>query len=275
MKRIATALVTVPLALAAVFYLPDPWFLIAVLLVIEAAAFEYNRMAIRLAPQGPHWILLLLVPIAALALTPEFWGGTELQLPQGMLWLGLFAVSVGLGCLVVWLRVPVDQGLASLGAIAFGVAYLALPAVSLYRLRQIDPWILILLFAMVWLGDTAAYYFGKSFGRHKMARVVSPNKTWEGGIASMLAAVLAAALWSQWRVGEIRVELLGLAVLTSVAAQMGDLVESLLKRGAGVKDSGRLLPGHGGVLDRIDALLFAAPMMLLAIHLLAVTVVRT
>lgn len=268
MKRIATALVAVPLALAAVFYLPEVWFFVAVLLVMELAAFEYTHLADQAAPNGPNWVLLILVPLAALALTPELWLGPELQLPQGMLWLGLFVVSVVLGCLVLWLRVPVDQGLATLGAIAFGVPYFALPAVSLYRLRQWDPWLLILLFAMVWVGDSAAYYCGKNWGRRKMARVVSPNKTWEGSAASMIAAVVAAAVWSYLRVGELHIELLGLAVLTSVAAQMGDLLESLLKRGAGVKDSGQLLPGHGGVLDRVDALLFAAPVMLLALLLL-------
>ena len=271
MRRILTALVLVPLALAAVFYLPDAWFFVAVLLIVEVAALEYTHIAARLAPNGPHWILLLLVPLGALALTPEFWLTAAPQQPQAVLWLGMFVVSVGLGCLVLWLRVPVAEGLATLGAIVFGVGYLALPAVSLYRLRQIDPWVLVLLFGMVWLGDTAAYYFGKTFGRNKMAKVVSPNKTWEGGIASIIAAVVVAAVWSLWRLGGLRVELLGLAVLTSVAAQMGDLLESLLKRGAGVKDSGHLLPGHGGVLDRIDALLFAAPTLLLAIHLLEMT----
>ena len=271
MKRIATALVMIPLVLAAVFYLPDAWFLLVVLIVIEVAALEFTRLAARYASDGPHWVVLLLVPLAVLTLTPEFWPG--LEPPLGMLWLGLFVISIGLGCLVLWLRVPVAQGLGSLGAIAYGVPYLALPVVSLYRLRQIDAWVLILLFAMVWLGDSAAYYFGKAFGRRKMAKIVSPNKTWVGAVAGLLAAVLAAVIWSFARLGEIHLELLVIAAFTSAAAQMGDLLESLLKRGAGVKDSGQLLPGHGGVLDRIDALLFAAPTMLLCQHLAGVRMV--
>jgi len=268
MKRIATAAVGVPLAIAAVFLLPGRWFFLAVLLVMEVGVLEYTRLADRMAPGGPHRILLVLVPLGAVALAPELWLRPETQLPAEMLWLGFFVVSVGLGCLVLWVRVPVDQGLAALGTVAYGLPYLALPAASLYHLQRLDPWVLMLLFAMVWLGDTAGFYCGKRWGRHKMAPVVSPNKTWEGAAASMLAAIVAAGLWSYWRLGTVRPELLGLAALTSVAAQTGDLVESLIKRGAGVKDSGQLLPGHGGVLDRIDALLFAAPTMLLGFYLL-------
>ena len=267
MKRIATAAVAVPLALAAVFYLPGVWFFLVVLLVMEVGVLEYTRLADRLAPGGPHRILLLLVPLAALAMVPELWMGPDLRPPTGMLWLGFFVVAVLLGCLVLWLRVPVDQGLATLGALAYGLPYLALPVASLYSLQRLDPWVLILLFAIVWLGDTAAFYCGKKWGRRKFAPVVSPNKTWEGAVASLLAAVVAASVWSYLRLGEVRLELLGLAVLTSIAAQMGDLVESLIKRGAGVKDSGLLLPGHGGVLDRVDALLFAAPVMFLGLSI--------
>lgn len=270
MKRIATAMVAVPLALAAVFYLPGEWFFLVVLMVMEVGVLEYKRLADRLAPGGPHWVLLVLVPLGALALVPELWMRPGMELPTGILWLAFLAVSVGLGCLVLWLRVPVEQGLASVGAMAYGLPYLALPVASIYSLQQIDPWVLILLFAIVWLGDTAAFYCGKNWGRRKMAPVVSPNKTWEGAGASLLAAVIAAGVWSYLRQGDIRLELLALGVLTSVAAQMGDLMESLVKRGAGVKDSGQLVPGHGGVLDRVDALLFAAPVMLLGVYLLGI-----
>lgn len=268
MKRIVTAAVAAPIALAAVFYLPGLWFFLAVLLVMEVAALEYAKLADRLAPGGPHRMLLILVPLGALALAPDLWLRSGVQLPVDLFWVCFFVVSVVLGCLALWFRVPVEQGMASLGALAYGLPYLALPVASIYHLRRLDPWILVLLFAVVWLGDTAAFYCGKNWGRHKMAPVVSPNKTWEGAAASLLAAVIAAGIWSYARLGTLVPELLGLAVLTSVAAQMGDLLESLLKRGAGVKDSGHLLPGHGGVLDRVDALLFAAPVMLLGFYLL-------
>ena len=266
MKRIATAAVAVPLALAAVFYLPDTWFFLAVLLVMEMAVAEYVGLVDRLAPGGPNRVLLFLVPLAAVALVPELWLQPGAPYPAGMLGVWFLIVGVGLGCLVLWWRVPLAHGVTSLGAIAYGLPYLALPVAAIFHLRMLDPWILVLLFAIVWLGDTAAYYCGKKWGRRKFASVVSPNKTWEGAVASLVAAVIAAGIWSTWRFGMVRFDLLGLAVLTSVAAQMGDLVESLIKRGASVKDSGTLLPGHGGVLDRVDALLFAAPVMLMGFY---------
>ena len=101
-----------------------------------------------------------------------------------------------------------------------------------------------------------------------MAPIVSPNKTWEGALASVTAAVISAGLWSVWKTGELLWILVPVAVVLSISAQLGDLIESILKRGAGVKDSGHLMPGHGGVLDRIDALLIAAPVLWLAIGLL-------
>lgn len=267
MKRIATAALTVPLALAAVFYLPGFWFLAVTLVVFELATLEYTQLADRLAPGGPHRLLLILVPLAAISLVPGIWSTFDLELPFGPQGLVFFTLTVVLGALILIFRTPIDQGLASLGAIAFGVPYLALPAASIYHLQQRDPWVLVLLFAIVWLGDTAAYYCGKTWGKRKLAPVVSPNKTWEGAIASLVAAVVAAAIWAVLRLGEVPAGLIVLAALTSVAAQTGDLVESLIKRGAGVKDSGTLLPGHGGVLDRIDALLFAAPTLLLGLSL--------
>lgn len=268
MKRLLTAALAVPLALAAVFYLPGFWFFFAVLVVFELAVLEYVHLADALAPGGPNRLLLILVPLAMFALTPQMWLQSGIEPAMGMLGLAFFALSVCLGTLVLLFRVPIESGLASMGAIAYGVPYLALPAASLYHLQQLDPWVLVLLFAIVWLGDSAAYYCGRAWGRRKLAPLVSPNKTWEGAIASLVAALVAAAVWSWLRLGMVSTGLLVLAVVTSLAAQIGDLVESLIKRAAGAKDSGTLLPGHGGVLDRIDALLFAAPTLFFGLSLI-------
>jgi phosphatidate cytidylyltransferase len=164
---------------------------------------------------------------------------------------------------------------------AFGVIYIAASLGLLIRLRHLPQaeYLIVFILFSVWGGDIAAYYVGKNIGRRKLAPVVSPNKSWEGAIASVVASVGIALLVFHFRdsinalfthepdaptlqpdrLGWAEIVLLGL--ITNVAAQFGDLFESALKRGAGVKDSGALLPGHGGLLDRIDALLFAIPVV--------------
>ena len=131
----------------------------------------------------------------------------------------------------------------------------------------------------VWAGDTAALYIGRAFGRHKLAPHLSPGKTWEGSAASILGSLLAAGalilLSDQLsahgntliHISEPVWQTLALAAILNIAAQLGDLLESAVKRGAGVKDSGTMLPGHGGILDRIDALLLAAPVLWFALLL--------
>lgn len=157
-------------------------------------------------------------------------------------------------------------------ASVFGVFYAGwLPAhfVLLHRFPEIGPGLIIVLCVGVMCSDAGAYFVGKSFGKHKLAVKASPNKTWEGAIGGVAAAVIGAALlyglralfdwqcYPQWR---LMAYVLSCAAL-AVVSQIGDLVESVLKRGAGVKDSGMFFPGHGGVLDRCDGLLFAAPML--------------
>jgi phosphatidate cytidylyltransferase len=179
-------------------------------------------------------------------------------------------LSVGIGTLVLLSRTPLEEVIPALGILGFGVPYFAAPIAAVSHLQRADPWLVFLLFAIVWLGDSAAYYVGRRLGRHKMAPVVSPNKSWEGAAAGFVTSLLAAAAWSLWRLGWVDPGLLAVAAATAAAAQVGDLMESLIKRGAGVKDSGHILPGHGGVFDRMDAMLFAAPVMLLSLWLLKI-----
>jgi phosphatidate cytidylyltransferase len=212
-------------------------------------------------------MLLVGVPLAGLALTLCLMPGNEPFLPLELLAL-VTLLSIGLGTLVLFSRTPLEESIPSLGIFCFGIPYFALPIASLHHLQRSDPWLVFLLFAIVWLGDTAAYYVGSRIGRHKMAPVVSPKKSWEGAAAGFLTGVVAAAVWSVWRLARLHPGVLLLAAGTAVAAQIGDLVESMIKRGAGVKDSGSILPGHGGLLDRFDALLFATPVMLIGAWLL-------
>lgn len=261
MQRLLTAALLTPLALAALFLLP-PWgFFLFIAVVIELAVWEYVGMLRSKAPRAPLRALLALVPLAAFALSWSLTSSAGADPRLHFLTAGLF-LAVGLGALVLLGGTPPEEALPALGILGFGTPYFALAIASLYFLQREDPWLVFLLMAIVWLGDTAAYYVGSKIGRHKIAPKVSPAKSWEGSLASLVTAVIAAAVWSAWRLGRIEPALLGLAALVSVAAQIGDLVESLLKRGAGVKDSGSLLPGHGGLYDRLDATLFAAPVLL-------------
>ncbi len=263
MKRLITAAIGASLALWALFNLQEVPFFCLVAVLFCLAAWEYARILRHWAPGAPLWLVVPLVPLTALVLSPSL---AEL-LPKGGVLVLAGLLSLGAGLAVLMARAPVEQAAPAMGALAFGALYLGLPLAAVAELQGRAPWLLFLLLAVVWLGDSAAYYVGTRFGRHRLAPVVSPNKSWEGALASLAAAVVAAAAWSAWRGGSVDVLLVGLAVVTSAAAQIGDLVESMLKRGAGVKDSGALLPGHGGFFDRLDALLFAAPVWWLLLEI--------
>ncbi|HXU43936.1 MAG TPA: phosphatidate cytidylyltransferase [Thermoanaerobaculia bacterium] len=266
MKRILTAAIGVPLALAANFLLPEWGFFLMMLAVLAGCTVEYLRIARPRAPQAPLAALHLLVPAVAVGL----WLVASGRIAPSPFYLLVLAAILAPGVSTILLlgRAPLDQTLPALGIMAFGVPYLALPTVAFARLQAIDPWLTFLLVAIVWLGDTAAFYVGSRWGRRKLAPVVSPKKTWEGAAAGLLTGVLATAVWSVCQLGALDPRVLALGALTAVAGQLGDLVESMLKREAGVKDSGGLLPGHGGILDRMDATLFAAPVLLIGAWLL-------
>jgi phosphatidate cytidylyltransferase len=186
---------------------------------------------------------------------------------------------------VLMRRQELRSGYPAAAGSVFAFTYIALPMGMLVQLRQqwAGAFFLLYLLLVVWAGDIFAYFVGKSIGRHLMSPRISPKKTWEGAAASLVASVAVGWLlfahaerisWAfvNWGLIARRDGLFGqeipamstvllLTVALNVAAQLGDLVESLIKRGASVKDSGAILPGHGGMLDRIDALLFAAPVL--------------
>ena len=178
----------------------------------------------------------------------------------------LLLFVLGCACIGVMSRVPIADVLPAIGASAAGLIFVALPFSYLVRLDgQETRGSMLVLFtlAVVWAGDTLAYFVGKFLGRTKMAPALSPKKTWEGAAGNLLGSLIVGYCFARglrfdplpWLVT---------ATLANIAGQMGDLVESAYKRGAGVKDSGALLPGHGGMLDRIDSLILAAPVVWLA-----------
>ncbi|HRZ76081.1 MAG TPA: phosphatidate cytidylyltransferase, partial [Bacteroidales bacterium] len=186
-------------------------------------------------------------------------------------WPFLLASSIALGLMLF--LVP-RSGIRRSGMQAYlSLTYLVLPLFILLAL--LDPWrqgishyaFVLGLFAMIWTFDSFAYLTGKLLGKHPLAPRISPKKTWEGFAGGLLFVILAAVLWHNWHPGPGLVAWLLLALVAGIAGTLGDLFESSLKRSAGVKDSGTLIPGHGGVLDRFDSILFAAPPALLILLL--------
>lgn len=266
MQRILTAIVLVPLVLLLIFFSPrEPLLMMgAVLVVAVLALWEYLGLADAMGAKTPRGVAVacLVVLLAAVFRRPD------LTTPV----LGALALALFIVCAF---RSPMNRVLPDTAYSVFGLLYIGMAMATLYLLSTQDngPSLLLFLFLVVWTGDIAALYVGRSLGKRKLAPMLSPNKTWEGSLASVAGSVLIAVglVWLAGMLAERGIDALsypgsilhwiGLAVLLNVAAQVGDLVESAIKRGAGVKDSGHLLPGHGGMLDRIDALLLAAPLL--------------
>jgi phosphatidate cytidylyltransferase len=265
MKRVLTALVLAPLVLALVFLGPKWLITLTVAGVAMLAAWEFLALTESRGAKPPR--LAVMIAIGCL-----FLGNYEWPEETGTLF-GLLSIGLLVYCTF---KSPVERALADITSCIFALFYLGLTLITLPMLRETanGPSLLAFLFLTVWAGDTAAMYVGRSLGRHKLAPVLSPNKTWEGSVGSVLGAVAVAGIllglanvFARWDSVKLSYSdgpwwyWLILAAVVNIAAQVGDLAESALKRSAGVKDSGTILPGHGGILDRIDALLLAAPVL--------------
>lgn len=265
MKRVLTAVVLIPLVLILVFLSSRwQWVFVAVTgLVAALAAWEYLGLA-RARGAGPPRIAVI-VAIAALFADYFVWPD-QLALALGSLCLGLLVYCT--------FSSPTERMLPDATNSVFCLVYtgFALIAIPALRAQANGPSLLVFLLCVVWAGDSVALYVGRAWGRHKLAPSISPNKTWEGTVGSIAGSLIVTAglielseLLSRWNsvvlsyADEGWAYWLALAVIVNIAGQVGDLAESGLKRSAGVKDSGNLLPGHGGILDRVDALLLAAP----------------
>ena len=174
-----------------------------------------------------------------------------------------FLFVMGLATLTLWTRRPLVEAIPSAGISCSALLLIAFPlsfAVRLHGLPTIGPRVLLFACVITWAADTVAYFVGRGFGKHLLAPKLSPKKTWEGSVAGMVGSLVVAYAFSYW----IKIplgHLLAMGAIGNVAGQMGDLLESAYKRSAGVKDSGGLLPGHGGILDRIDALILCIPVI--------------
>jgi len=253
LKRVISAVIALPLFYLLVQYLPPVAFFIVVLFGVLLGQLEFYRLYY---PVGQRGLILLGLLCGGLILLHFYEPG---------LFLDREVLTVLLGTVLLYQLATYRDLAATLTDAAvslLGIFYLGWFLGHLVLLRNLDQgeYLIFFLFLVTWAGDTGAYYVGKGLGRRRLAPMVSPNKTLEGAIGGWLASVLAAGLAQWWFLPLISFsDSLILGGLLGVVGQLGDLTESMFKRGAGVKDSGHFLPGHGGVLDKLDSLIFTAP----------------
>ena len=238
MKRVLTALLLIPVVVGLIFYAPPlatriALALVGLLCLKEALALGGSAVGL---PAYAAGALLVLLP----------------TLPEP-------AFLVALTLVVMLLAIGSPQPLATASSTIWAVLYTCGPMAVARELHSLSPHWLLAPLVVNWAGDIAALYCGRAFGRHKLAPKISPGKTWEGTLASLVAGTAAGGAYLTYFdvSGVTPAFAVGLGVVANVSGQAGDLAESALKRSAGVKDSGSLLPGHGGMLDRMDGSLFA------------------
>ena len=251
-RRIYTILVLAPLVYAVIRYLPPLVFSSVVVLAGALALFEFYRICF--SDRSRAWLMGIgMTGFAALILgthRPDIIGPT------------LLATLVCIISVPLLSRSPLEQSLKDGALTLFGVLYLGLTlgTLSMTRLLPQGEWLIFFLLLVTWASDTGAYYVGTLFGRHRLAPRISPKKTVEGLVGGLIAAIIVGYVARWWFLPELSgLDCLILAILLTVTGLWGDLTESVMKRSAGMKDSGGILPGHGGMLDRLDSLLFAAP----------------
>lgn len=255
MKRLLTALVLIPLFLGALLA-PDPaYFAALVAIAVLTAGWELGRIASATALDPFRKTLSL---SAAAFVLPAFW--PEVFTVEEVL-SGSLLVLLILG---LFRRAEVGRTLVAVSVTLFGALYVGFLLSYILKLRLLPDGVrLVFLLALgVWPGDSLAYYVGKTFGRHKLNERVSPKKTWEGAFANVMGSLLGVAAAKVWVLPSLRwADVLALGLVLPLFGMTGDLFESALKRRAGVKDSSGLLPGHGGVLDRLDSVIFNGPVL--------------
>jgi phosphatidate cytidylyltransferase len=272
--RVLTAAVLIPAVAALVWW--GPTWLVAALggLVALLALLEFFSLGAHLNLHAYRWWTSL----CALGIFFQQWTagaaqswqlGRNLRLthsPRIAEWpleLVFFVFLLGCAATIFASQRPLAEAMGDIGISSAGLLFIALPLSAVVRIHALDvigPKLLLFTLVLVWAGDTLAYFVGRSFGRVPMAAQLSPRKTWEGAAANLLGSAIVAVAFFRWlNIDAFQAVLM--ACLANIAGQAGDLLKSAYKRGAGVKDSGTVLPGHGGILDRIDALILAAPVV--------------
>jgi phosphatidate cytidylyltransferase len=277
-KRVATALVLIPVVVGLVLFTSTAVVAVATAVITVLALWEYFALGEAIGHRAYRvWTIFSAVFMAFCN-----WVGTrpmdDYLRPDRSILSELFhyvpamlrgpstyflVFVLGLAMLTLWTKRPLVEALPSAGISSSALLLVAFPlsfAILLHAEPYFGPQYLLFALVITWAGDTVAYFVGRAIGKHPLSPHISPKKTWEGSVGSMVGSLVVAWAFSYW----IRIpigHLVAMAVIGNIAGQMGDLLESAYKRSAGVKDSGGLLPGHGGVLDRIDALILCIPVI--------------
>ncbi|TKI05898.1 phosphatidate cytidylyltransferase [Martelella alba] len=269
-SRLITAFILIPIVIAALFWLPPEGFALVTLAVCMLAAWEWGQLAGLTTRNQRIWLAILCgLLLAAMLLTlPEYH-------PVSAAWQVKYALGASLiwwlAALVLVLCYPQSAALwrrSNTLRLVFGVLTIMPFFWGMVTLRQHEyalnhftgAWWLLYVMLLVWGADSGAYIFGRTLGRHKLAPKVSPGKTWEGLCGGLLTSAMISWLFGKYApLNAVPLSLLLCSVIAVLASVLGDLTESMFKREAGIKDSGTLIPGHGGILDRIDSLTAAVP----------------
>lgn len=255
LTRVLTVAVLLPAFLAALFLLDRSQFAIVVSLVVGIGAHEWARLI--KAPQVAAAAFAVILAVLCFSLAQAMWGTLWICALGGVFWVSVAPYFLATG----FRSAPMGAGMA-VGLVVLIPAGLAMSA--------LPPRQLLMILGLIWISDTAAYLAGRAFGRRKLAPSISPGKTWEGVAGGAIGCLIYAIIWATFD-ADLRARVQGIVWIPFLAGTLllcalgvvGDLFESSLKRQAGAKDSGKLLPGHGGVLDRIDSATATLPVALL------------
>lgn len=251
-RRIYTVLVLAPLLYAVIRYLPPLAFSGVVVLAGALALFEFYRLCF--SDRSQSWLIGIGLAGFAAVIMGAHW--PSLIVPS------LLATLIAIISVPLVSRAPLEQSLRDGAMTLFGVLYLGLTLgpLSMTRMLPQGEWLIFFLLLVTWASDTGAYYVGTLYGRHRLAPTISPKKSYEGLVGGVIGAIIASYIIRWWFLPELSgLDCLVLGILLTITGLWGDLTESAMKRSVGIKDSGGILPGHGGMLDRLDSLLFTAP----------------
>jgi phosphatidate cytidylyltransferase len=276
-KRVATAAVLIPCVVGLVLWGSTAIVAMALALVTLLALFEYFALGEAIGHRAYRFwtatcalLIVFLQWLATVTRSEAYIGfGSSSRMTWAMVRIfpraedAIFLFVLGIAVITLFTRRPLVETLPAAGISSSGLILVAFPlsyAVRLHGAGTQGPVLLLFAMVIIWVGDSAAYFVGRWIGSHLLAPHLSPKKTWEGTVASFLGSLAVALIFARFFTVPLP-HLLAMAALGNVAGQIGDLLESAYKRSAGIKDSGSILPGHGGVLDRIDALILAIPVV--------------